>query len=75
MGLFLIKKLFFKKYINMFTLLNNLRVQINLEFSMKMKKFVLLTAVFALLVSCGSKDKGQLVGAKGKKWQYMYYVN
>ncbi|RAJ15181.1 gliding motility-associated lipoprotein GldK [Olleya aquimaris] len=35
---------------------------------MNMKKFVLLTAVFALLVSCGSKDKGQLVGAKGKKW-------
>ena len=33
-----------------------------------MKKFVLLTAVFALLVSCGSKDKGQLVGVKGKKW-------
>jgi len=35
---------------------------------MNMKKFVLLTAVFALLVSCGSKDKGQLVGVKGKKW-------
>nr|WP_255592999.1 gliding motility lipoprotein GldK [Mesoflavibacter sp. SCSIO 43206] len=33
-----------------------------------MKKFVLLTAVFALLASCGSKDKGQLVGVKGKKW-------
>ena len=35
---------------------------------MNMKKFVLLTAVFALLASCGSKDKGQLVGVKGKKW-------
>lgn len=34
-----------------------------------MKKFVLLTAVLALLVSCGkSNDKGQLVGVKGKKW-------
>jgi len=35
---------------------------------MNMKKFVLLTAVFALLASCGSKDQGQLVGVKGKKW-------
>lgn len=35
---------------------------------MNMKKFVLLTTVFALLASCGSKDKGQLVGVKGKKW-------
>ncbi len=35
---------------------------------MNMKKFVLLTAVLALLASCGSKDKGQLVGVKGKKW-------
>lgn len=33
-----------------------------------MKKFVLITAVFALLTSCSSGDKGQLVGAKGKKW-------
>ena len=34
-----------------------------------MKKIVLLTAVLALLVSCGkSNDKGQLVGVKGKKW-------
>jgi gliding motility-associated lipoprotein GldK len=34
-----------------------------------MKKFVLLTAVLALFVSCGkSNDKGQLVGVKGKKW-------
>lgn len=33
-----------------------------------MKKFLLITAVLTLLVSCGSKDKGQLVGVKGKKW-------
>ncbi|MDX1271646.1 gliding motility lipoprotein GldK [Bizionia paragorgiae] len=33
-----------------------------------MKKFLLLTAVLTLLASCGSKDKGQLVGVKGKKW-------
>ena len=35
---------------------------------MNMKKFVLLTAVIALLFSCGSKDRGELVGVKGKKW-------
>ncbi|TYB77960.1 gliding motility lipoprotein GldK [Bizionia gelidisalsuginis] len=33
-----------------------------------MKKFLLITAVLTLLASCGSKDKGQLVGVKGKKW-------
>jgi|TARA_R110002012_G_scaffold24690_4_gene82249 sulfatase modifying factor 1 len=34
-----------------------------------MKKLLVLTAVLALLVSCGkSNDKGQLVGVKGKKW-------
>ncbi|MBT8271477.1 MAG: gliding motility lipoprotein GldK [Flavobacteriaceae bacterium] len=33
-----------------------------------MKKFVLFTAVLALLASCGSGDRGQLVGVKGKKW-------
>ncbi|MBT8252760.1 MAG: gliding motility lipoprotein GldK [Bacteroidia bacterium] len=33
-----------------------------------MKKFVLLTTVLALLASCGSGDRGQLVGVKGKKW-------
>jgi gliding motility-associated lipoprotein GldK len=33
-----------------------------------MKKFVLLTAVLALLASCGSGDRGELVGVKGKKW-------
>ncbi|QFZ54958.1 gliding motility lipoprotein GldK [Oceanihabitans sp. IOP_32] len=35
---------------------------------MNMKKFILLTAVLALLTSCGSKDRGELVGVKGKKW-------
>ncbi|RZW48092.1 MAG: gliding motility lipoprotein GldK [Flavobacteriaceae bacterium] len=35
---------------------------------MFMKKFVLLTAVLALLASCGSGDRGELVGVKGKKW-------
>src|SRR5690606_15545197 len=34
---------------------------------MNMKKFLLLTTVLALLASCGSKDKGELVGVKGKK--------
>ncbi len=35
---------------------------------MNMKNFVLLTAVIAILFSCGSKDRGELVGVKGKKW-------
>ena len=35
---------------------------------MNMKKFALLTAVLALLFSCGSGDRGELVGVKGKKW-------
>ena len=33
-----------------------------------MKKIVLLTLVVSFLASCGSKDKGELVGIKGKKW-------
>ena len=33
-----------------------------------MKKIVLLTLVVSFLASCGSKDKGELVGVKGKKW-------
>jgi len=33
-----------------------------------MKKFVLLIAVLAILTSCGSGDRGELVGVKGKKW-------
>jgi gliding motility-associated lipoprotein GldK len=35
---------------------------------MDMKKFILLTALLAILVSCGSKDRGELVGVQGKKW-------
>ena len=35
---------------------------------MDMKKFILLTTVVTLLASCGSQDKGELVGVKGKKW-------
>ena len=33
-----------------------------------MKKIVSLVAVLALIYSCGSNDRGQLVGAKGKRW-------
>lgn len=33
-----------------------------------MKKFILLTAVITVLASCGSKDRGELVGVQGKKW-------
>ncbi|XCF07243.1 gliding motility lipoprotein GldK [Tamlana crocina] len=33
-----------------------------------MKKFILLTAVLTMLTSCGSKDRGELVGVQGKKW-------
>ncbi|WP_188649945.1 type IX secretion system lipoprotein PorK/GldK [Yeosuana aromativorans] len=33
-----------------------------------MKKFVLLTVLLTLLASCGSNDRGELVGVKGKKW-------
>ena len=35
---------------------------------MNMKKFIILTTVLTLLASCGSNDKGELVGVKGKKW-------
>ena len=33
-----------------------------------MKKIVLISLVLAFITSCGSKDKGELVGVKGKKW-------
>ena len=33
-----------------------------------MKKFLAFTALLTLLVGCGSSDKGELVGAKGRKW-------
>ena len=35
---------------------------------MNMKKFALLTTVLALMLSCHSGDRGELVGVKGKKW-------
>lgn len=52
----------------MFTLLKKRITIINLEFSMDIKKFILLTAVLILMASCSSSDKGELVGVKGKKW-------
>jgi len=35
---------------------------------MYMKKLVFVTAILVLLTSCGSGDRGELVGVKGKKW-------
>jgi len=35
---------------------------------MYMKKLVLIVAVLALITSCNSGDRGELVGVKGKKW-------
>lgn len=33
-----------------------------------MKKFIALAALASVLTSCGSSDKGELVGVKGRKW-------
>lgn len=33
-----------------------------------MKKFVAVIAIVSLLTSCGRNDRGELVGAEGKKW-------
>ncbi|MCY1219671.1 Serine/threonine-protein kinase pkn1 [compost metagenome] len=33
-----------------------------------MKKFIALAALASVLSSCGSSDKGELVGVKGRKW-------
>ncbi|EDM44977.1 lipoprotein, putative [unidentified eubacterium SCB49] len=33
-----------------------------------MKKFIALAAIVTFLFSCNSSDRGELVGAKGKKW-------
>ena len=33
-----------------------------------MKKFIIFTIVLVLITSCGSGDRGELVGVKGKKW-------
>jgi gliding motility-associated lipoprotein GldK len=35
---------------------------------MFIKKLVLFTAILAFVTSCGTGDKGELVGIKGKKW-------
>jgi sulfatase modifying factor 1 len=54
--------LFFLKYIDRFT-------HLKLEFNpVPMKKFIALAAIVALLSSCNSGDRGELVGVKGKKW-------
>ena len=39
-----------------------------------MKKFIALTAVVSLFFSCGSNDRGELVGVKGKKWSREFLV-
>ena len=33
-----------------------------------MKKTIFVITVLAFLASCGSKDKGELIGVKAKKW-------
>ena len=33
-----------------------------------MKKYIAFIAIVALLSSCGKGDRGELVGAKGKRW-------
>ena len=35
---------------------------------MDTKKFILLTMLLAVMFSCGSGDRGELVGTKGKNW-------
>jgi gliding motility-associated lipoprotein GldK len=51
----------------MFTALKIENLTLNLKFPI-MKKFVLFTTLLVFLASCGSKDRGELVGVKGKKW-------
>lgn len=54
--------MFFLKYIDRFT-------HLKLEFNpVPMKKFIALAAIVALMSSCNSGDRGELVGVKGKKW-------
>ncbi|MCB0426425.1 MAG: gliding motility lipoprotein GldK [Mangrovimonas sp.] len=33
-----------------------------------MKRFLVITVITSFLFSCGSKDRGELVGVQGKKW-------
>ena len=54
--------MFFLKYIDRFT---HLKIEFNL---VPMKKFIALAALVALMSSCNSGDRGELVGVKGKKW-------
>ena len=54
--------LFFLKYIDRFT---HLKIEFN---PVPMKKFIALAALVALMSSCNSGDRGELVGVKGKKW-------
>ena len=54
--------MFFLKYIDRFT---HLKLEFNL---VPMKKFIALAAIVALMSSCNSGDRGELVGVKGKKW-------
>lgn len=35
---------------------------------MDMKRFLVITVITTFLFSCGSKDRGELVGVRGKKW-------
>ncbi len=35
---------------------------------MDMKRFLVITVITSFLFSCGSKDRGELVGVQGKKW-------
>ena len=54
--------MFFLKYIDRFT---HLKIEFN---PVPMKKFIALAALVALMSSCNSGDRGELVGVKGKKW-------
>lgn len=36
--------------------------------SLNMKKFIVFSAILALLISCGNSKRGELVGVQGKKW-------
>ena len=53
--------LYIKNYIDKFTCFNKLQAK-------NMKNIILKTALLFILMSCGSGDKGELVGVKGKKY-------
>ncbi len=52
----------------MFMLSKKKLKKINLGFFMDIKKILVLLTIFVAVVNCGSKDRGELVGVKGKKW-------